>query len=440
MVTRKVKKVAKGHKERTIDVSLKEFLEDAGLKGKTTFDKRFARFLEIYPINDNENNYFKKDPQNDHSEFEFKWEWYQLFKVLFSATAHHPFFYRKRLLEKVTVADFQDYFNSLLAEVDQLPDYLRNEIISHRSYQNTLKEKEVLPDLATKIAEFVCAMELITQKERPDIMVDIYKKLDDWIYQAFMNSERIRIVEARNHEITDDLITKGVNSPSKQNNPEEQEELEKQLKHEEELKWQYRKQEELDQYIAFLLKDKIEAIKTLEELPIDDHEFEELVNLFIGGEVGAKIDSRTKKYRMAYEMYLEQSIGLADAHVHHIESIIENIKKYQYKSQTSVEKIKRFKEEQKRLTKSEYEQQFVEAKEKRKKQLLQMIQACQEELEELETTQDYLKDGTKLEEELHESYLKFYTQVQTQSEKYQQASELFMGQIVSPSFKIKNKG
>lgn len=97
-------------------------------------------------------------------------------------------------------------------------------------------------------------MQIITQQERPDLMVAIYKQLDEWIYNAFTNNYMLNLAK-RQYKNENENLFKEMHLKSKQSG--QSKELIEQLFQEEDYMNQYQKISELNELLNFLLKAKI---------------------------------------------------------------------------------------------------------------------------------------------------------------------------------------
>lgn len=124
--------MGKGKKERVTDVTLKEYLQEINKeKARSSFHTKFARFCEMYDYDVSKKNPFKTDPNNPNTEFQFKWEWYPVFKALFTPNENHPFYQRNRQIENVSLGEITNYYNQLLDNIEEIPDYIQHEIKTH---------------------------------------------------------------------------------------------------------------------------------------------------------------------------------------------------------------------------------------------------------------------------------------------------------------------
>lgn len=420
-----MKFLAKGKKERLADVTLKEYLHEVNQKSRSSFHTKFARFCEMYGYDVSRENPFKTDPNNPNTEFQFKWEWYPVFKALFTPNENHPFYQRNRQIENIMLDEITEYYSQLLENIEEIPDYIQHEIKTHLAYQNTLKERYVLSDIAQKLAEFISAMQIITQKERPDLMVAIYKQLDEWIYNAFTNNYMLNLAK-RQYKNENENIFKDMYLKSKQSG--QSKELIKQLFQEEDYLSQYQKVSDLNELLNFLLKAKI--ISTSSK---DHKKSQEILAAFSPNESQGKYSPEDD--RQWYDLMYEQLINIPEEHKEHLSNIINNIKRCKYREQTAESNIARILESKVQFSREELDEERRAAKEKRRQELLDTISYCKEELEQLEHEDEFLQGDPEILRAMQQDYLNFCARVKEHSKKYDRASSSFFAQLVAPNLK-----
>lgn len=443
--------MSRGKKDHFTSVSREELLRDLDWN-RSSFENRFERFMKLYDY-ESSYNVFKKDPQELTSEYSFSWEWYPLLRTLLRSMLHHPYYREKTQTKNITTESITEYYEAILNEIEQLPDYLKYEIKTHAVYQNILKENHSVKELTNKIAEFIVAIQLITNQESSEIMGEIINKLDDWIYQAYRNNYALNLALQSNQKENSKLINQMINRDNKKKRSgSEDEHLRGYLHKEEALKLNYSSQSQIDALLILIMNKYISNEKLLKEelqMPRAQKKLrqqqvnqwhQEKQELFAKLNKSIKEDSSNKvdEFRYKYEEVLLNSLNITEDHIEHIDAIIENIER-KVKSRPSIES--RIKE-----TSNEFNQMSSEQKEKKKTeyinyrraQLEATIKRSQKELLMLEKGEidDNYKEMSRYQKDIDLDYLKFCNEIRTISSKYVPATQSFIGQLLAPSFQF----
>jgi hypothetical protein len=425
--------MAKGHRQRRTNVLLDELLKDLNW-GKSSFQNRFERFYEMYEF-PRGHNPFKREPENENSQFELQWEWYPLLLALLRATPDHPFSQKNRQIKNITVEDILTYQKLLVDGVDSLPDYLRYEVQSHRAYQNALKDQGILPDFVEKIAEFITAMQIITGQDRPDLMAEIYKQLDKWIYNAYSNQYHLNLARGiRREAINVALEEMLLDNRSRKTDPIHS------IKKEEVYKEQLLEIKELERLLEFLLKGKIDIVeKELDDL-LDAEDAGHLMEYlgFFGLELidkNEKDQDKLQYFRMIQESLWESQMNISEDHIEHLEKLISRISNHPHRSKTIEQQLTTL------LNQGEEERhkRQQEERESRRQLLRETIKACQEELKQLDSEPEGEHHVDEIKEQLYMDYLAFCSELRLRvNPPHKVAAQSFVGQLIAPAFQPKS--
>lgn len=190
-------------KRSATGLTKKEVLDALGIKNSTEFDRAFNKVKDHYGLTKKNINPFKEEIDNEKSKYEIPFEVMPLLTVLIRSFEANPFNRRNSDKTKISANEIVLFYQSLLNEIERLPEYEKYIIQDHPAYMNTLKEVDIMPKLSGKIAEVVEALEIVTKQERGDIMIYIYQALDSWLYNAYVNNTALEKARSSNiNEIT----------------------------------------------------------------------------------------------------------------------------------------------------------------------------------------------------------------------------------------------
>ncbi|MEF3309595.1 hypothetical protein PV433_11900 [Paenibacillus sp. GYB004] len=453
--------MSRGKKTHFSDANLEELLKDLNW-GKSSFENRFKRFCDAYGFEYEGYNMFKKDPEDPNSEYEFSWQWYPLLQCLLKTLPLHPFFRANTQEQNITTTTITQYYEILLDEIELLPNHLKYEIMSHPAYQSALKEKFASKHLADKIAEFISAISIITNQERPDIMIELIRKLDEWIYSAFKNNYSLSMARQSFHEHNADLINEMIDRDNerKPSSRLDNENVRQEAHTSEKNKRVYFNQSQLDSLLALILdrqlvQDKLPKPKsnmTPKEKSMrrkkQEHikEKKELVYLDIGQllktldeyELNIKNDDEFFSFREAYNLYLQKSSQFTENYMNQIDTIVANIKQCKYLNNTAEEKIKAVKKTFETMTTEQKEtakQQYIA---NRRAELQTIIERCQKEISALDTEDSPMYEISRNQKQADIEYVRFCETVREHSSQFAPASQSFLGQLIAPAFHFSN--
>ncbi|WP_379156115.1 hypothetical protein [Paenibacillus sp. sgz5001063] len=454
--------MSRGNKEHYGNADLKELLSDLGW-GSSSFDNRFKRFCEVYGFEDQDYNMFKKDPEDQLSEYEFSWEWYPLFRAILKSLPEHPFFRENRQINNINVEDIGSYYTSLFNEIEKMPNHLKYEIMSHPLYQNALKESYAANHLSNKIAESIAAIELITKQERADIMIQIYQQLDEWTYNAFKHNYSLDLARSGYHDNNQELLTRMIGDDNCKNPDfkEENEALRAQWLQEEEYKRVEARQSQIDSLLVHILRryltndkmpqpeGKLSAEEKRSRLKLQIKKKEEKQNILelveslsLQNQESKKRNKKTieeiKNFRFAYEQFLEKTSLLNETQMGQIDLMKLKIESCSYIERTARATIQSVQNEVNNFSEEQIEAAKRGYIERRKAYLEDVINNCEEELANLESGNTSIKDAASFEQEIQNEYLKFCDEVGIYAHQYKEASSSFIGQLImAPSFKLR---
>lgn len=444
--------MARGTKEHFSKVSMAELLEDLKIE-KSSFDERFKKFCEVYNFDTNY-NLFKKDPENPRTEFEFSWEWYPLFRAFIKAIPSHPFYRKNTKADNITINRTNAYQNELISEIESMPNHLKYEIMSHSAFQSTLKELLASKNLSCKISEAVTAIELISQSERSDIMIEIFKQLDNWIFTAFKNNYAISTAKSANRHYIQDILEEMARSSHGRSTEEKKvnSELINHLKNVEEYKKAHIEQSRLDFFMVFLLKrhinqdklpkpegnlspkQKVERFNREEKMRNEkQHLYRQVAQLNAPDETNKNND--IELFRNTLELVLERMNNVTDEKMEHFDETIGKIKSTPYVKSTMEHKILEEKSYSKTIRPEEKSEARRKMIEERRAYLTGMIKALENELEKMEDLDYVFPYENQLLLDIQQRYLDFSRIVRSSSNKHHlSASETFIGQLISTTY------
>lgn len=436
--------MARGTKSHYSSVSMQELLDDLGIK-KSVFDERFKKFCEIYQF-DKEYNVFKKDPENNRTEFEFDWEWYPLFLALMRTIPSHPYYRDNAKDEYITLDRINSFLNNLVSEVESMPNHLRIEIMTHQSYQNALKEMLASKHLSQKLSEAITAIELLSPGERSDVMIELYKKLDEWIYTFFQNNYSLLTAQFANRQYVENQIEAIRHSAG--------DDFTNHLRSIEAYKMEHSTYSQLDRFMSFLLKRYVFQGKSLkpttklspkqkEQRHNQAKKYAESKNRLYSNieqllPFNESLDSApVQLFRQTLEIVLEEMTNTNDTVIEPYQKIIDNIKSAPYVKSDMENRILEAKRHAEALNEKDKRELKQLRLDKRREFLEQTIQACQEEINRMEVEDYHLPEENPLLKEIQANYLKFCDLIRTRT--YLPASESFIGQLLSPSYNRPHK-
>lgn len=180
---------------RETDFTHKEFCQMCAVIEKT-FYNNFEGFAEKFHL---ETKRFKNnfEPSDD---FFWALEWGELAAWLVRAYFSNPLRRKNTKEENITAGEILGYYTQRLAEVEELPDHIKDMAAALPNYLSTLKMVDKLPKLQQKIQELSAAL-IVTGLEQPgDAMDFIYQQLDEWIHNLHKNHYYIQLAKKSNQQ------------------------------------------------------------------------------------------------------------------------------------------------------------------------------------------------------------------------------------------------
>lgn len=394
-----------------------DLLKKARIKHNTVFNRRFDKVNKHYGLVTQSINPFKEEIDNENSPYEIPLEVVDLLSTLLYSIEFNPFFRTNADDKKIEAYNIIDFYKTLIKEVENFPLFEKYKIKEHPAYLNTIKEIEILPKLIKKLSESIVALEEITQQERGDIMIHIYQKLDEWVFNAFINNSLDNKAKLSNYK----NVQKNLN-------------------------------EELDGTTITQ-----ESINTLDELIV------ERIKMWTGliGENPKEIKKnvlRSKDRKKSIEEYIQELSGIEgysvgvlresiekeiideyydgmfETHRNEIDDLINHIKENKCEEKlTSYKATEKYKKWRNADTK-ERKEYITQWKEFRITKLKAQIKALEETLYHLENDGDFSIHRVTEEMNQLERYLEFEGNIKN-SKRYERASNLFFGQLISQNFK-----
>lgn len=422
--------MAKGRitKKRNVDFSHEEFLKKIKANEKT-FYNRFNRFIHMYGL-DKES--FKK---NYETKDNYYWaiEWTELMVALFKTFNKNPFFRERRNLKTISASEVIEYNEKLLNAIEnELPEHIKTIIMTKPSYMSTFKLADKLPLLIDKVGKLVTALIMIGNQQQGDLFDFLNSQLDQWIYNLYRNSYNIKLVLASNRTSYKELIQ---DFKETEDGKESKELIDLWLS-------------QLDSYSLDEIRNlDIEMVEELEKLmkytmhlnyKIENDVIDNLKHY--GKILGIEIDENKTEFtkeeleqqRLIYYMFLENKEWIPKIKKKEIEAEFENYLRERGRRKSIVDKIKEKQSKLKTMTKEDLEKIHKEKIEREKERLKIQIEACKERLHELEEDINCDKELIALEDKIEKDYLKFYKKLSDESEKYNLATNNFIGQLMLP--------
>ncbi|MEG8979322.1 hypothetical protein U8Y98_21700 [Priestia megaterium] len=397
--------------------SKKEMIERTKIKHNTVFNRRYNKVVEFYGLVTKETNPFKELVDDEDSKFEFPLEIVQPLSALLRSIEANPFFRKNADEKKIDADKIIDFYQNLIEEIELFPDYEKYIIKEHPVYINTIKEIDIIPKLSKKISQTIVALENITKQERADIMIEVYKKLDEWIFNAYLNNSYLKRASSNNLEKLKEYIPNIINDTTITQDSIKS----------------------LDNLIAERIKmwtgligKETEINKNVIESKKRKRKLEKYIK-----DVDNKASMTTEDFRyFMEEMHLEELFDRQfKTHRQDIDELIDHLKKSNYENKIA-SVIADKKVEHWKNSDEHQQKKYVDTwKQHRIKSLKEHLKAYEETIKVLEEDDEYsLK---KVQEEMLqlEEYLNFNKNIENTKD-YEDISNLFLGQLLVQKLEI----
>lgn len=398
-----------------------DLLKEVGLKYQNELKRKLNKVNQYYGFESKDINPFKEEIDNKNSKYEFQFESMPLLKVLINSIGYNPFSRKNGDLDKVDSKQLELFYKTLIEEIDVLPDYAKYEVWDSPVYINTLKERLIIPKLVRKISEFIVALEVSLDNESGDIMIYIYKMLDEWMLNAFENNYVLRTVKSSNAE-----------SIKKAHLPNiEEDDLNKLIEKD--------RDNTLDRFIANMIKEYIgltgNTKKEIKSNLLNKKRKIKGLNYFFNvyqitdsESIRFLLESEIEKYKYVSEEKYEEFKDDTD-------QLIKKINACEYEDKLISKKAEFELKKWKESNKKEKSAILQRKKEERMTTLKNTIEKCKIELRSIEESDTYL-EKYKTQMRIYERFFSL-KKLLKENKKFVEASNLFLGQILAEKEKIK---
>ncbi|SHN33714.1 hypothetical protein [Gracilibacillus kekensis] len=395
-----------------------DLLKMAKIKHNTVFNRRLDKINEHYDLALKSINPFKVEVDNEKSPYEIPFEVAELLSTLLYSIEFNPYFRTNADDRKIEAYSIIDFYKTLIEEIENFPLFEQYKIKEHPAYLNTLKEVDILPKLIEKISETIVVLEQITQQERGDIMIHIYKRLDEWIFNAYSNNSYLKMARLSNLEYMKEKIDEEV-----MDDPTVVQESINTL--------DTLIVERIKMWTGLTGEEIVDIKKNVLDKKKGKKEFESYIQKFLNME-----GNNGEELRGFIEMELLESLydGRFEDHRIETDDLIKNIKESKYEEKLVSYKAEKQYEKWKNADQVEQQEYIKQWKESRISKVKQQISAYEEVLHSLECDDDYSFQKVTEEMDQLERFLEFKKNIKN-SKLYEEASNLFLGQLMLQNLK-----
>ncbi|QAA30362.1 hypothetical protein [Clostridium manihotivorum] len=146
-----------------------------------SFKERLDNMINQYNI-DKAN--LKRDNIQE-AEYEIQYDIADLFCIMLKDFTQNPLYDGRDSLDKVTATNIIDYNNTIIKDIENLPDYLKFFIKNDENFKFNYALSKYAPLLLDRLTLLFATITLFSNSSSGNIMIDLIKSIDQWIDQYF---------------------------------------------------------------------------------------------------------------------------------------------------------------------------------------------------------------------------------------------------------------